>query len=46
MKKTVDPAKHEITAVMELLAQQRGRHPLGLFERPLNLKGQESDIPC
>ncbi len=45
VKKTVDPAKHEITAVMELLAQQRGRHPLGLFERPLNLKGQESDIP-
>ena len=45
VKKTVDPAKHEITAVMELLAQQRGRHLLGLFERPLNLKGQESDIP-
>ena len=45
VKKTVDPAKHEITAVMELLAQQRGRHPLGLFERPLNLKGQESEIP-
>ena len=42
--KTVDPSKHEITAIMELL-QQRGRRPLGLFDNPLTLKGEESEIP-
>lgn len=44
VKKTVDPSKHEITAIMELL-QQRGRRPLGVFENPLTLKGDESEIP-
>ncbi len=45
VKKSVDPAKHEVTAVLELLAQQRGIRPMAVFEHPLNLRGEESDIP-
>jgi UbiD family decarboxylase len=45
IKKEVDPAKHEVTAILELLAQQRGVRPMAIFERPLNLRGEESEIP-
>ena len=44
VEKTVDPTKHEITAVMELL-NKRGERPLGIFQHPLNVDGSESDIP-
>ncbi len=42
--KQVDPANFDVTAVMEHLGRQ-GRRPAGLFEHPLNLHGEPSDIP-
>jgi UbiD family decarboxylase len=45
VKRTVDPAKHEVTAILELLARERGVRPLAIFDRPLNLRGEESEIP-
>lgn len=44
VNKTVDPSKHEVTAILELLGQ-RGERPLTIFDSPLNLKGEVSDIP-
>ena len=42
--KTVDPTKHEITAILELL-NQRGREPLAIFENCLDVAGNPSPIP-
>jgi len=45
VRKPVDPSKHEVTAILELLSQQRGIRPMAVFDRPLNLRGEESAIP-
>src|SRR3954453_19315489 len=40
----VDPAKFEVTAVLQKLEEQ-GKYPLVIFERPLDLHGEVSDFP-
>jgi 2,5-furandicarboxylate decarboxylase 1 len=40
----VDPAKFEVTAVLQQL-ELRNQYPLVVFERPLNLLGQVSELP-
>jgi len=42
--KTVDPTKHEITAVLELL-KQRGEQPMAIFENCLDIEGELSPTP-
>lgn len=44
VSKTVNPAKHEVTAILKHL-EDRCRFPVVFFERPLNLKGEVSPIP-
>ena len=42
--KPVDPARFQVTAVLQQL-EQRGRFPLVVFDRPLNLHGEISPFP-
>jgi 2,5-furandicarboxylate decarboxylase 1 len=44
VRKQVNPAGYDVTAVMEHLNRQ-GRRPLGLFEDALDLDGEPSSIP-
>lgn len=44
VRREIDPSKHECTALLEHLARQ-GSHSMALFDKPLNLKGEVSDIP-
>jgi UbiD family decarboxylase len=44
VRKQVNPAAYDVTAVMEHL-NKRGRRPLGLFEDTLDLNGAPSGIP-
>ena len=44
VRKQVNPANYDVTAVMEHL-NRRGRRPLGLFEDTLDLHGNPSEIP-
>src|ERR1700754_3463216 len=42
--KPVDPAKFEVTAVLQQL-EDAGRYPMAMFHQPLNLKGEVSQFP-
>jgi UbiD family decarboxylase len=42
--KPVDPARFQVTAVLQQL-EYRGRFPLVVFDRPLNLHGEPSAFP-
>ena len=42
--KPVDPAKFEVTAVLQQL-EDAGRYPMAVFHQPLNLKGEVSQFP-
>ena len=42
--KPVDPARFQVTAVLQQL-EHRGRFPLVVFDRPLNLHGEPSAFP-
>ena len=44
VEREIDPAKFEVTAVLQHLENER-RFPLILFERPRNLKGRPSAFP-
>jgi 2,5-furandicarboxylate decarboxylase 1 len=42
--KPVDPAKFEVTAVLQQL-ENEGRYPMAVFHQPLNLHGEVSEFP-
>lgn len=44
VEREVDPATFQVTAILQQL-EQAGRHPLVLFERPRNLRGEPSRFP-